>query len=212
MLKQIALAVVLVSVSCLPAQNITMINVPATLEKAVDAKKAKVGDPVLAKMSSGVTLNDGTNVPAGSILEGHIDSVSPSANKGDSTMVLTFDKIQVKNGKEIAVKATLNAVSAESDVPASTQTQTTSGDVSQPGAMSSGAAREGGANRSLDQPANARSGQQGGGPIPGLTVTAASIKDANSATLTQAKKNVHLSSGDVLQLSLAVIPPGATIQ
>src|SRR5580698_2079328 len=91
---------------------ITMVNLPATLEKAIDARKSKVGDPVLAKVTDSAVLNDGTQVPSGSILEGHIDTLTPSENKGDSTLVLTIDKLQVKNGKEIGIKATVTQVAS----------------------------------------------------------------------------------------------------
>src|SRR5271156_5632099 len=116
MLKQTAtLMVVLASVSYASAQTVTMVNVPTTLEKTVDAKKAKAGDPFNAKTTASTQLSDGTKVPAGSILEGHVDAVTPSEKKSDSTVTVTFDKLQVKNGNEVNVKATL--VSAMSTAP-----------------------------------------------------------------------------------------------
>lgn len=199
MFKQIAtLAAVLASVSVAAAQTITMVNVGATLEKTVDAKKAKAGDPISAKVSTAAQLSDGAKVPIGSIFTGHIDSVTPSEKKSDSIMTVTFDKLQIKNGNQIDVKAVL--VSAMSTAP------------SESGGYDQGLARQGAPNN-----ANSNAQSNTGGfsatphPIDGLTVTG-SLHDATSGTFTQAKGNVHLSSGVDLVFSVAVVPAGTTLQ
>jgi hypothetical protein len=176
-------------------QVITMTNILANVDKAVDAKKAKAGDPISAKTTAATQLNDGTRVPTGSILEGHIDSVTPSEKKSDSTMVVTFDKLQI-NGKELPVKATLISI-----------TTTASDDNDKPYDPSNYRAGTQGDNKAN----GSNSPSTGPHPIAGLTV-AGSPKDAASGTLTQAKKNVHLSSGVQLVVSVAAIPPGAILQ
>jgi hypothetical protein len=179
-------------------QVITMTNILANVDKAVDAKKAKAGEPITAKTTAATQLNDGTRVPVGSILEGHIDSVTPSDKKSDSTMVVTFDKLQIKDkdAKELPVKATLIAI-----------TTTASDDNDKPYDPSSYRAGSQGDNKAN----GSNSPSTGPHPIAGLTVTG-SPKDAASGTLTQAKKNVHLSSGVQLVVSVAAIPPGAILQ
>lgn len=198
MLKQItALAAVLASVSIAAAQSITMVSVGATLEKTIDAKKAKAGDPITAKVSTAAQLSDGTKVPIGSVFTGHIDSVTPSEKKSDSIMTVTFDKLQIKNGNAIDVKATL--VSAMTTAPGSS------------GGYDQGLARQG---APMNANSNAQSNTGGIGPphpIDGLTVTG-SPHDATSATLTQSKANVHLSSGVDLVFSVAIVPAGAKVQ
>lgn len=198
MFKQItAFAAVLASISIAAAQNVTMVSVSGTLEKTIDAKKAKAGEAVSAKLSSAAQLSDGTKVPAGSVLTGHIDSVTPSEKKSDSTLTLTFDKLQIKNGNQIDVKATL--VSAMTTAPGGG------------GAYDAGLARQG---APVDANSNAQSNTGGISPphpIDGLTVTG-SPHDASSGTLTQAKANVHLTSGVVLGFSVAIIPAGAKVQ
>ncbi len=176
---------------------ITMVNLQATLEKAIDAKKSKPGDPVTVKVSAAATLSDGTSVPPGSVLSGKIDSLTQSEKKGDSTVVLTLDKLQIKNGKEIAVKATvLQVASLLPDYGA---------DQGAPDPSSYRAGTQGNSGQ------NNSSAQQGPYPIAGLSLTGTS-HDTASATLTQAKKNVHVPSGAVLQISVAAIPPGVTLQ
>ena len=191
------LAAVLTAVSCAGAQSIMMVNVQATLEKTIDAKKAKAGDSISAKVSSAVQLSDGTKVPAGSMLEGHIDSVTPSDKKSDSTLTLTFDKLHIKNGDEIAVKTTLVSISSTAPL-----------DEDKPFDPSSYRAGTAGDNK-----ANGQNGRDAGfsvtpHPIDGLSV-AGSPKDAASATLTQAKKNVQLSSGVHMNISVAAALSGA---
>ncbi|HTY83671.1 MAG TPA: hypothetical protein VMB19_05610 [Silvibacterium sp.] len=198
MLKQIAaFAAVLASVSVTAAQNVTMVSVGTTLEKTIDAKKAKAGDPINAKVSTAAQLSDGTKVPIGSVLVGHIDSVTPSEKKSDSIMAVTFDKLQIKNGNTIDVKTTLD--SAMTTAPASS------------GGYDQGLARQGAAPNASSDAASNTGGIGAPHPIEGLTVTG-SPHDASSGTLTQSKGNVHLSSGVILVFSVAIVPAGAKVQ
>lgn len=181
--------------------TIQMATVVANVDKTVDAKKAKTGDTFTAKVVTGTTLNDGTVVPAGSVLEGHVDSVTPSEHKSDSNMVVTIDKLQIKGGKEVPVKATIvNVASFETSMGGGSGQQ-------QDRAFDTSARDSGRMNGASDS----QSGPSGPHPVPGLTL-ASSIKDANSGTLTQAKGNVHLSNENQIQVSLAVVPPGVNVQ
>jgi hypothetical protein len=183
------------------AGTIQMTNIVANVDKSLDAKKAKAGDSFSAKTVSGTTLNDGTNVPAGSVLEGHVDAVAPSDHKSDSTMVLTIDKLQIKGGKEIPVRATIMSVATfEAQMGGgSGQPQDRAFDTS---------ARDSARMNGASDPRNAASGPH---PVPGLTLTS-SVTDKNSGTLTQAKGNVHLSNENQIQVSVAVIPAGVNVQ
>jgi len=179
---------------------ITMVNVPATLEKTIDAKKSKAGDPVTAKVSAATQLGDGTKVPSGSMLTGHIDSVTPSENKGDSTVVLTFDKLRIKNGPETSIKATVTSVMSTAPT----------GDESNydPSSSRPGTAGNSGRGGGPGGQSNQAPGQTAPHPIDGLTLSG-TPQDATSATLTEAKKNLHLSSGVLLVVSVALLPNGA---
>jgi hypothetical protein len=198
MLKQLAaLTAVFASLSGAVAQSVTMVSISTSVEKTVDAKKAKAGDPISAKVTSAVQLNDETKVPVGSVLLGHIDSVTPSEKKGDSIMTVTFDKLQIKNGNEIDVKTTLT--SAMTTAPGGSG-----------GPYDQGLARMGGPENTSNAQ-NATGGIGPPHPIDGLTITG-SPHDATSGTLTQAKGNVRLSSGVSLVFSIAVVPAGAKTQ
>jgi len=84
----------------------------AALQKNLDAKKAKQGDPVTVKLTESVQLA-GTKLPRNTQLIGHIDTVQPSENKGTSKVVLTFDQAQLPDGKQIAIKSTIVGVYPE---------------------------------------------------------------------------------------------------
>lgn len=183
--------------------TIQMTNVVANVDKTVDSKKAKAGDAFTAKTTEETTLNDGTAVPVGSVLEGHVDSATVSEHKSDGALVLTIDKLQIKGGKEIPVKATIMQVgSFERAI----------------GNGSNGQPQDRAFDRSARDTARmsgatAGSGQDQSGPhdVPGLKLTS-TVDGANSGTLTQEKGNVHLSNENRIQASVAVIPPGSNIK
>jgi hypothetical protein len=180
--------------------TIQMANVTANVDKTIDSKKAKAGDAFSAKTTSGTTLNDGTNIPAGSELVGQVVSAVPSEHKSDGSLVVTIDKVQIKGGKEIAVKAVIASVeSFEAAFGGSGQTQDRAFD-----ANARDSARMNGASDAQNAPT-------GPHPVAGLTVTGA-VTDPTSGTFTQAKGNVHLSNENQLQVSIAVVPAGVKIQ
>jgi hypothetical protein len=182
-------------------ETLQMTNVLANVDKTLDAKKAKAGDDFSAKMVSGTTLNDGTNVSAGSVLVGHVDAVTPSEHKSDSTLTLTIDKIQIKGGKEIPVKATIVSVA--------TFEAAMGGDTGGPKDRAFDTSARDSAR--MNGASDAQSSSTGPHAVPGLSVSS-SVKDSNSGTLTQSKGNVHLSNENQIQVSLAVIPAGVKIQ
>src|SRR5215469_3169394 len=95
-----------------PSHTVQMVNLIANVDKTIDTKKAKAGDAFNAKVVTAGKLDDGTDVPVGSLLEGHVDSVTPSENKGDSTLTVTIDKLAIRGGKEVPVKATITHVAS----------------------------------------------------------------------------------------------------
>jgi len=84
-----------------------LVQANTVLQTKIDAKTAKPGDPVTAKLVSSVHLPGGTEIPRNTLLIGHIDQVQAAENTGVSTVVLTFDKAQPKDGQPIAIKSTI---------------------------------------------------------------------------------------------------------
>jgi hypothetical protein len=172
-------------------QAIVLGEISATIVNKIDARKNRAGDAVMAKSIQATTLLNGITIPAGSVLEGHINSVVPSEDKGDSTLVLTFDRLAIKNGKEIQIKATvLNVVSAPPLFPREPASGTPVGN------------RVGEPVNNSPSPENNDSSSH---PISGLTLSS-SANDPTSATLTQTRKNIHLTSDVLVIVSIATVP------
>ena len=99
-------------------------EISATLSKPVDAHKAKPGDPVTATNDKDTKTADGTSIKQGSKLVGHVTQAKPlekpasgsAGASGDSILSIVFDKAILKDGREVPLNATIQAVSAtESD-------------------------------------------------------------------------------------------------
>jgi hypothetical protein len=212
-----------------PQRTIQMVPVVAQLDKTLDAKKAKQGDPVTAKLQQGVQIPDAQALPKNTVLEGHVDQVQASDHKSDSTMTVTFDKARLKDGTELAIKATVIAVSE----PVNQQPAGGGGTPGQPmpssapsgGGSPSGGGGSGSGGGSMGstpsapppQPvstpnADAGSTQQArNGAVPDVTLKS-SIHEHSSATFSSKGKNVHVPDGTQMEVALAVIPAGVTLK
>src|ERR1700751_3994018 len=87
----------------------------AHLDNRLDTKSATQGEAVTAKLTDSITTSQGVKLPRNTRLLGHVDQVKASENGSPSTLVITFDKAQLKDGNEIAIKATIVAVSAQGE-------------------------------------------------------------------------------------------------
>jgi hypothetical protein len=90
----------------------------ATLSKPVDARNAKPGDTVTATSDRDAEASDGTHIKRGSKLVGHVTQARPldksasgSAEAG-SMLSIVFDKAILRDGREVPLNATIQAVSA----------------------------------------------------------------------------------------------------
>lgn len=88
-------------------------NVSAELTRNLDSKHAKVGDPVEAKTTSKALLADGTKLPKGTKLIGHVTQVSrrTKAHK-TSQLAFAFDHALLRNGRQVPIHAVLRSLSA----------------------------------------------------------------------------------------------------
>jgi hypothetical protein len=89
------------------ASSVHLVGVRALLDKKLDARRAKVGDVVIARPEAKVQLASGVVLATSSQLIGRVDTVKASENKGDSAISVTFDKARMKDGREIPIKATI---------------------------------------------------------------------------------------------------------
>jgi hypothetical protein len=106
------------------ANSETNSTMNATLVHPVDAKKSKPGDRVVARTTRPAKSPDGTTLPKGTELVGHVTQAQArSKGQSESDLGIVFDKAVLKNGQQVpmsgtiqAIAAAQNAASAESDV------------------------------------------------------------------------------------------------
>jgi hypothetical protein len=91
---------------------------PVKVTKTLDSSKLKEGDAVELETSGSFKLPDGTLVPKGSKMFGHV-TAAKARSKGDSQsqLAMSFDKLNVAGGKQLAVKGAVQAVFPPPDEP-----------------------------------------------------------------------------------------------
>jgi hypothetical protein len=81
------------------------------LTKALDSRKLKSGDQVVAVLTGGITLPDGAKISRGTRVIGHITEVKSRSNgDSESALQMTFDKFIVTGGEAIPMQATIRAL------------------------------------------------------------------------------------------------------
>lgn len=222
-----------------PAQpqtrTLQMVEVKAELQKSLDAKKAKEGEPVTAKLQDDANIPNAQTLPKNTILEGHIDQtqVSPDKN-GTSSVTVTFDKAKLKSGEELPIKATVVAIAQPQN-----NTAAAGGAGAPVGGPGGGGAPSGGAPAGAGAPGGAGQGTAGGSePAPSSSIPSqqeptaggpgyggnqgggavgnvqlkSDIHQQSSATFLQNGKNVHIPDGTLMEVAVTVIPPGTRLQ
>jgi len=91
---------------------------PAKVIKTLDSGKLKENDPIEVETAGSFKLADGTLVPKGSKLIGHV-TAAKARSKGDpnSELTITFEKLAVTGGKQFSIKGTVQAVSPPEEQP-----------------------------------------------------------------------------------------------
>jgi hypothetical protein len=89
---------------------VAMRPVNAELVSKLDSKTAKTGDEVVVQTKSSVKTADGTEIPKGSKLLGHIVAVQASAGGQNSQMALQFDHAELKGGQSVAIHSEIQSI------------------------------------------------------------------------------------------------------
>ena len=85
------------------APAVAMSPVNGELVSKLDSKTAKTGDSVVIQTNASVKTADGTEIPKGSKLVGHVAGVQASAAGENSQMALQFDHVELKGGQSVPV-------------------------------------------------------------------------------------------------------------
>jgi hypothetical protein len=92
-----------------PAVELSPVN--GELISKLDSKTAKTGDSVVIQTKASVKTADGTEIPKGSKLMGHVMAVHPSAAGENSQVALQFDHVELKGGQSVPVHSEIQSIS-----------------------------------------------------------------------------------------------------
>ena len=188
------------------------------LLKTLDAKKLKPDDPVSVRLMQEMRGSDGTLIPAGSMVKGHVVAAS-ARGKGDgrSSIAISFDNVVLKSGQQLPFQATIQAVGAPPFISpveygaGGQPTITNPGSPAPPGTLSpagplGGGAPVGGSPLPGGDPSqnigNQRDSSGGGGLTTQSTgvIGLRNIELQPNSTLTSTAKDLKLASGTELIL------------
>jgi len=85
--------------------------VSAELVSKLDTKTAKTGDEVVVQTKAAVKTAEGTEIPKGSKLVGHVLASKPSTSGDNSQVVLRFDQAQLSGGKNLPIHTEIQSIS-----------------------------------------------------------------------------------------------------
>lgn len=93
------------------------------LTKALNSRKLKPGDEVVAILTGGITLPDEVKVPRGSRVIGHIvEAKSRSRSDSESALEITFDKLIGPGNEPMPMVATIRAIAPNPNMTITTGT------------------------------------------------------------------------------------------
>ena len=88
-----------------------MSSVTGELQGKLDTQSAKVGDRVTLKTTGKVQIPDGTVIPRGARLVGHITEVQAHNNdRAIAQMGIVFDRVELKNGETLPIHTLIRAL------------------------------------------------------------------------------------------------------
>jgi hypothetical protein len=213
-----------------------MSPVNGELVNKLDSKTAKNGDSVVVQTKTSVKTTDGTEIPKGSKLVGHVIAAAPSQPGQNSQLALQFDRVELKGGKTMPILSQIQSISPPGGAASASGYPAPGGGAvngsqgtgsSSPGNNASGAAQAPGG---APGPASAANGAPAPGTvvaktgqiaisttsIPGVLVANNSpgqrdprMADASSILL-GAKQDIQLDGGTLLVVGVA--PSGAGAQ
>ncbi|HEV2484392.1 MAG TPA: hypothetical protein VGT08_02580 [Terracidiphilus sp.] len=101
--------------------SMEMRPVKGELEGKLDSKSSKPGDPVVLKTRQKMRTADGTEIPKGSRLLGHVTEVQ-AHGKGhaESRMGLEFDRAELKGGQSFAIHSMIQSIEPSASAVAAT--------------------------------------------------------------------------------------------
>jgi hypothetical protein len=172
------------------------------LEGKLDSKTAKTGDNIVVKTQTAIKTSDGTEIPKGSKLIGHIIAVQPSASGTNSQVALQFDHIELKGGQSLPVHSQIQSISPAGTAAPSTDAMSAPAPTAAPTAGSS-------SNRSMGSTSAPRSTSTPDTANTNSSATAAGTSSMPAAGTVVAKNgNIAIQTTSIPGVLLANNAPG----
>src|SRR5580698_6058414 len=113
-----------------------MSPVTGELDGKLDSRTARVGDQVVLKTMDKVQTSDGTVIPRGSRVVGHVTEVQAyDPGPGTARIAIAFDHAELKNGQSIAIYTLIGGVVPSGGAIADLQNRESREDVGSGGGM-----------------------------------------------------------------------------
>ncbi len=199
--------------------------IPVELTKTVDAKKAKTGDQVVAKVTQDMKTGNGdVLVPKDTKIIGHVtEAQARSKEQKESQMGIAFDHAVMKDGNQMDLPMSIQAIIGQQQNNASAPGGNDQGATAAPSGMSGGGASGGrpgvgsaptpssapapsDAGSSNDQNAKSAQPQINGQTTGVIGISNLSLSTGpngtNGSVMTSEKNNVKLESGTLLLLKV----------
>ncbi len=210
----------------------TMSPVNGELVSTLDSKTAKAGDNVVVQTKESVKTADGTSIPTGSKLVGHVVGVQSSESGTNSQVALLFDHVELKGGQSLPVRSQIQSITPPSGAAS------TGASAAAPGSSTSSPSSPSGSNggsaaSNAPQTAGGSPAAEARRPAPGIvvaqngainisTTSVPGVLLANNAPgqqdprmtrassiLLGAKQDVQLASGTQVVVGLSVAGGGS---
>jgi len=147
--------------------------VAAELVDKLDSKSAKQGDSVVVKTEENLEISEGTEIPRGSKLIGHVTNVQARGEGHENSQIaIQFDRAEIKGGQSLPIESVIQSVSPAAG------SEGLSGTSNPPGTDGSSAA-------SSSMPTGSM------GSTAGVTGSAAGAASSPSGSLNQNTMNDH---------------------
>jgi len=194
--------------------------IAVSLSKTVDAKKAKAGEEVAARVTQDVKSNSGeVLVPKDTRVMGHITAVQArSKEQKESQLGIVFEHAVMKNGSEMALPMSIQAIigslddqndqnggdggGSSSPLPSSAMNPNANGRAGLPGSTITPPSSSSGADTPSEIKPRAPITAQTKGVIgiPNLKMTTTAANSNTGSLLSSDKNNVRIESGTLMLL------------
>jgi len=179
---------------------------PVSLTKTIDAKKAKAGDEVVAKVTQDMKSNSGDVILAKDTkVMGHVTEAQPrSKDEKESQLGIMFDHAVAKNGTEMMMPMSIQAIVGQQNNNGSQNGQNSPTNGSSPAAQPTSGASSNSAGRP------GMSGSSSSSPsYPSASAPTASSTPSDTQTSTGARPPITSQTEGVIGISDLKLTPSA---